>query len=133
MTVLSVVDVHKRYGKVQALRGITLEVGAGEFVALLGPNGAGKSTLFQLLTGLFAADSGTMTVAGQDMRMAPVALLRHIGVVFQQPLDLDLSVEGNLRFFCACRGCRRAWPKERIDAALTKVGLLEGAATGCAV
>ncbi|MEZ5650483.1 MAG: ABC transporter ATP-binding protein [Burkholderiaceae bacterium] len=124
MTVLSVVDVQKRYGKVEALRGISLEVRAGEFVALLGPNGAGKSTLFQLLTGLFVANTGTMRVAGHDMQQAPVAALRHIGVVFQQStLDLDLSVEGNLRFFCRLQGIPSGDATERIDAALIKVGL----------
>src|SRR5512134_1228785 len=89
----------KRYGKRVALDGLTLALGAGSFVALLGPNGAGKSTLFQLLTGLFVADSGEAWVAGYSIRRDAVAALHNVGVVFQQPsLDLDLTVERNLRF-----------------------------------
>ncbi|MCB1774240.1 MAG: ATP-binding cassette domain-containing protein [Gammaproteobacteria bacterium] len=126
MSVLAFDGVHKAYGRVKALNGISLSVEAGEFVALLGPNGAGKSTLFQLLTGLFAADSGDIRVAGEDLRAAPVAALRHIGVVFQQAtLDLDLSVEGNLRFFCRLQGVPGPVAAERIDAALVKIGLAD--------
>ncbi len=124
MAVLQVNDVRKHYGKVKALDGVSLEVGEGEFVALLGPNGAGKSTLFQLVTGLFATDSGSMQVAGHDLRSEPVNALRHIGVVFQQAtLDLDLSIEGNLRFFCRLQGVPGGEAKARIDAALAQIGL----------
>ena len=124
MAVLLVSDVRKHYGKVKALDGVSLAVDEGEFVALLGPNGAGKSTLFQLLTGLFVADSGSMQVAGHDLREAAVAALRHIGVVFQQAtLDLDLSIEGNLRFFCRLQGVPAGEAKTRIDAALAQIGL----------
>ena len=124
MAVLLVSDVRKHYGKVKALDGVSLAVDEGEFVALLGPNGAGKSTLFQLLTGLFVADSGSMQVAGHDLRESAVAALRHIGVVFQQAtLDLDLSIEGNLRFFCRLQGVPAGEAKTRIDAALAQIGL----------
>ena len=82
----------------QALDAVSLAVMPGEMVALLGPNGAGKSTLFQLLTGLFVADSGTVEVLGADMRRQPVRALAQLGVVFQQPaLDLNLSVRASLR------------------------------------
>ena len=124
MAVLQVTDVRKRYGKVQALDGVSLAVDEGRFVALLGPNGAGKSTLFQLLTGLFVADGGTLQVAGHDLRSAPVAALRHVGVVFQQStLDLDLSIEGNLRFFCRLQGVAGDVARKRIDQALEQIDL----------
>lgn len=122
--VLEVVEASKRYGRVQALDRLSLTVAAGEFVALLGPNGAGKSTLFQLLTGLFVPNGGSIRVAGQDLRRTPVVALRHIGVVFQQPtLDLDLTVEGNLRFFCELQGVARSQARTRIDEALERIGL----------
>src|SRR5262245_58731551 len=85
-------DVVKTYGAVRAVDGVSLAVRAGEFIALLGPNGAGKSTLFQLLSGLFAADSGRIVVMGHDMSRDPVPALAELGIVFQQPtLDLELS------------------------------------------
>ncbi|MCG6860483.1 MAG: ATP-binding cassette domain-containing protein [Chromatiaceae bacterium] len=126
MAILEVSDLCKQYGKVKALDGVSVSLDEGELVALLGPNGAGKSTLFQLLTGLFVPDSGFLRVAGHDLRREPVAALRHIGVVFQQPtLDLDLSLRGNLQFFCRLQGVDGATARERIDAALARVGLAD--------
>jgi ABC-2 type transport system ATP-binding protein len=117
-------DLTKRYGARAAVDGLTLSLAAGSFVALLGPNGAGKSTLFQLLTGLFVADSGEATIAGHSIRRDAVAALRHIGVVFQQPsLDLDLSVERNLRFHADLHGLPRALARERIAQGCAALGI----------
>jgi ABC-type multidrug transport system ATPase subunit len=77
--------VVKSYGALRAVDGVSLTVQAGEFIALLGPNGAGKTTLFQLLSGLFAADSGRIVVMGHDMSRDPVPALAQLGIVFQQP------------------------------------------------
>ncbi|MBI5717703.1 MAG: ATP-binding cassette domain-containing protein [Burkholderiales bacterium] len=114
----------KRYGARLALDHVGLELRAGEWTALLGPNGAGKSTLFALLTGLFAADEGAIEIGGHDLAHAPARALREIGVVYQQQaLDLDLSVERNLRFHAALHGLPGAWAAARIDAALAAHGL----------
>ena len=114
----------KLYGKRIALVDLTLTLAAGTFVALLGPNGAGKSTLFQLLSGLFVADSGEARVAGHSIRRDAVAALRHIGVVFQQPsLDLDLTVEHNLRFHAALHGLPRSVATARITAGCIALGI----------
>lgn len=123
--VLTIEQVSKSYGPRQALKGVSLQVGQGEFVALLGPNGAGKTTLFQLLSGLFVADGGQIRVAGEDIQRSPIAALAGIGVVFQQPtLDLDLSVLANLRFHARLHGMgRRA--QERIEQELTRLELTE--------
>lgn len=126
--VLVVEDVVKRYGAVTALDRVSLSVAAGEFVALLGLNGAGKSTLFQLLSGLFVADSGSLRVHGYDIRRDPVPALAGIGIVFQQPtLDLDLSVGANLRFHAGLHGIARAQRRARIDAAIARLGLSDAA------
>jgi ABC-2 type transport system ATP-binding protein len=114
----------KRYGNYAALRSLSLDVPAGQFVALLGPNGAGKSTLFQVLTGLFAADEGEVEVAGHTLRHAPTAALRHIGVVFQQiSLDLDLSILRNLLFQADLHGLPRRTARERIEQGCIRLGL----------
>ncbi len=126
--VLVVADVVKRYGAVTALDRVSLSVAAGEFVALLGLNGAGKTTLFQLLSGLFVADGGTIRVHGHDIRRDPVPALAGIGIVFQQPtLDLDLSVGANLRFHAGLHGIAHAVRERRIDAAMARLGLAETA------
>ncbi|MFN7753183.1 MAG: phosphonate ABC transporter ATP-binding protein [Pseudomonadota bacterium] len=81
-------DVHKRYGAVQALGGVSLQVHAGELVALLGASGAGKSTVFRCLSGLARPDSGAVCVHGQridSLRGSALrAARRGIGLVFQQ-------------------------------------------------
>jgi ABC-2 type transport system ATP-binding protein len=121
---LEVEGVSKSYGSVKALSEVTLDLGPGEFVALLGPNGAGKTTLFQLLTGLFVADRGRIAIDGLDIRRHLVTALARLGVVFQQPtLDLDLSVEANLRFHTRLHGLSRRTATARMTEELGRLGL----------
>jgi ABC-2 type transport system ATP-binding protein len=120
--------VVKTYGSIRAVDGVSLAVRPGEFIALLGPNGAGKTTLFQLLSGLFAADSGRIVVMGHDMSRDPVPALARLGVVFQQPtLDLELSVTANLLFHAGLHGMPRAVAIVRIEKELARLGLTERA------
>lgn len=126
--VLEVHEATKSYGANRALDGLSLSVNAGEFVALLGPNGAGKTTLFQLLTGLFSADAGSIEIDGFDIRNQAVKALARIGVVFQQPtLDLDLSVRANLVFHSRLHGIYDGGGRARIDAALGVMGIADQA------
>jgi ABC-2 type transport system ATP-binding protein len=121
---LEVHQLVKRYGSRAALGGLSLVLPRGQWAVLLGPNGAGKSTLFQVLTGLFAADEGEVTVSGLSLRTQATQALAHIGVVFQQmSLDLDLSVARNLRFHAALHGLPRALADERIGAGATALGI----------
>ncbi|RVT49271.1 ABC transporter ATP-binding protein [Rubrivivax albus] len=114
----------KRYGARTALDALDLELPTGQWVALLGPNGAGKSTLFQVLTGLFAADAGDVTVDRLSLRTQATQALRHIGVVFQQmSLDLDLSVRRNLQFHADLHGLPRAVAAERIAEGCAALGI----------
>ncbi|WP_042886072.1 ABC transporter ATP-binding protein [Cupriavidus necator] len=116
--------VRKSFGGHAALDGVSLGVRRGEFVALLGPNGAGKTTLFQILSGLFVADAGRVTVMGSDMRRDPVSALAQLGIVFQQPaIDLDLPVLANLRFHADLHGLPRAVARQRIERLLDAFGL----------
>jgi len=91
-TVVEATDITRRYGEgdtaVEALRGVSLTVRAGELVAVMGPSGSGKSTLMHILAGLDKPTSGTVTIAGEDITTLPDAKLtllrrRHIGFVFQ--------------------------------------------------
>lgn len=126
-SVLSVESVTKSYGKLRALDNLSLQINPGEFCALLGLNGAGKTTLFQLLTGLFTPDEGSIRVQGKDMRHSAVQALAQIGVVFQQPtLDLDLSIRANLKFHTRMHGMGRA-ADARIAEELERVGLSQRA------
>ena len=77
-------DLHKSYDGVEALRGVSFEVQAGEVFGLLGPNGAGKTTTVEILEGYRTRDSGEVTVLGHDPAAAPRALRERIGVVLQQ-------------------------------------------------
>src|SRR3954464_2477496 len=72
-----------RTGPVEAVRGVDLDVDAGEIVGFLGPNGAGKTTTLRMLTTLLAPTSGTATVAGHDLLQDPVGVRRRIGYVAQ--------------------------------------------------
>jgi len=118
--------VVKTYGPIRAVDGVSFKAHAGEFIALLGPNGAGKSTLFQLLSGLFTADSGRIEVMGHDMSRDPVPALAELGIVFQQPtLDLELSVTANLLFHAGLHGIPRATAEQRIAGELARLGLAE--------
>jgi ABC-2 type transport system ATP-binding protein len=113
--VLDIRDLRKSYGKVEAVRGVDLTIGAGEIVGLLGPNGAGKSTLFQIAAGLFAPDGGEAKLFGLDYRKNSPDILRRLGVVFQsRSVDLDMTVFGNLAFHGNLFGLTGKLLRERI-------------------
>ncbi len=120
----------KSYGPKLALKSVSMQLHAGQFVALLGPNGAGKSTLVQLLSGLFVPDEGDLSVLGFDIRREAPKALAGLGVVFQQSsLDLDLSVRANLLFHTDLHGIPRKTALQRIAAGLAQHGLQEQAGT----
>lgn len=76
---IELVKLARRYGRVYALRGVSLQVSPGEVYALLGPNGAGKTTALRCLAGLLRPTSGTARVAGMDVRSNPLEVRRRIG------------------------------------------------------
>ena len=91
--------IHKSFGAVRALRGVSFELRAGEVHALLGENGAGKSTLIKVATGAHAPDAGEIELAGRRLaRLSPAAAHAHgIACIYQQPaLFPDLTVAENL-------------------------------------
>jgi ABC-2 type transport system ATP-binding protein len=123
---LTVRQLSKSFGSRKAIQNVTLSVAEGEFVALLGPNGAGKTTLFQILSGLFTADSGSAAIFGADISRTPLPALSKLGIVFQQPaIDLDLTVRSNLQFQADLHGIGRAEAHKRIDHWLARFGLAD--------
>jgi branched-chain amino acid transport system ATP-binding protein len=77
---LEVQGVSKRFGGLQALQGVSFEVGEGEIVGLIGPNGAGKTTLFNVITGVYLADAGRVLVRGENVTGEPAHRLCRRGV-----------------------------------------------------
>jgi ABC-2 type transport system ATP-binding protein len=114
----------KRYGDLEALRGLDLAVHAGETFGFLGPNGAGKSTTIKILCTLAMPSDGEASVAGFDVVRERAAVRRNIGLVFQDTtLDQYLSAERNLRFHGELYGVPRPVIAERSRQVLEMVGL----------
>jgi ABC-2 type transport system ATP-binding protein len=129
-SVLRARNISKSYGARPALKSVDLCLRPGQFVALLGPNGAGKSTLLQILSGLFVADSGQLSILDNDMRTQATRALAGLGMVFQQSsLDLDLSVQANLLFHTDLHGIPRKTALPRIADGLQRHGLQAQAKT----
>lgn len=102
---ITVNGISKRYGKVQALHGVSLSVDEGELFGLIGPDGAGKTTLFRLLTTLLLPDEGTATVCGLDLVKDYRLIRQQVGYMPGRfSLYSDLSVEENLQFFASLFG-----------------------------
>ena len=120
-------ELTKTYpGPVEAVRGLSFRVRAGEIFGLLGPNGAGKTTTVGVLTTLVRPTSGQAAVGGHDVRTDPVAVRRSIGVVFQDSvLDNDFSGAQNL--WLHARLWRVPDAERRIASLLAAVGLTERA------
>lgn len=85
---LSLRNIHKKFGNLEVLKGIDLDIGAREVVSIVGPSGAGKTTLLQIMGTLYRPDAGELKIAGEDvLRLSPSRVsdfrCRHIGFVFQ--------------------------------------------------
>ncbi|MGV9231646.1 ATP-binding cassette domain-containing protein [Streptomyces nigra] len=118
--------LRKRFGEVDALRGLDLAIAPGTVCGLLGPNGAGKTTAVRLLTTLLRPDAGSARIAGHDLLRDPAAVRRHIGVTGQDAsVDGDLTSRQNLRLFARLHRVRG--PAERADELLDRFGLTEAA------
>ena len=113
--VLQVSGLNRYFGAFHAVQDVSFDVARGEVFGLLGANGAGKTTTFRMLCGLLPASSGTLRVAGQDLRTAPAETRRQIGYVAQRfALYGNLSVAQNLQFFAAAYGLGRTRARERL-------------------
>jgi ABC-2 type transport system ATP-binding protein len=123
---IEVGGVSKRYGRTEALTGVSFDVGRQELFALLGPNGAGKTTLLHILCTILRPDSGTVRIGGSDALAHPTRSRRDIGVVFQEPsLDDRLTIYENLNFHGLVYGVPGAARRRRIGEMLELVELTD--------
>ena len=125
---IEVEDLHKAYGSVQALDGITFSVPEATVYGLLGPNGAGKSTAISILAGLVAPTSGRASVAGHDVSTDSTAAKRALGFVPQDVVLYDeLNAKENLEFFGGLYGIRGAGLRDRVAELLHDIDLGDNA------
>jgi ABC-2 type transport system ATP-binding protein len=130
MTVIEADGLVKRYGDLEAVRGIDLEVHSGEIFGFLGPNGAGKSTTISMLCTLLTPTAGSARVAGIDVMQDPAAVRQRIGLVFQDPsLDDQLTGRENLEFHAFIYSVPAAERRTRIDEMLELLQLSDRAAS----
>jgi ABC-2 type transport system ATP-binding protein len=119
-------DLHKDFGEVYAVKGVSFGVNQGEIFSLLGPNGAGKSTTISILSCLLEPTSGEATVMDHSVRSDPMGVKQAIGVVPQEiALYPDLSARENLNFWGKMYGLGGSDLARRADEILEMVGLSE--------
>ncbi len=128
MSLLEVTDLHKSFGKLVAVDGVSFHVDAGEIFGLLGPNGAGKSTTMMMLAGLLRPDSGTIHLDGEVFDAHNHKMRAALGVV---PQDLaiypDLTARENLNFFGQLYGIKGKDLSDRTAETLQEIGLTDRA------
>ncbi len=121
---IEVNNLRKFYGPVEALRGISFQVGRGEIVGFLGPNGAGKTTTMKILTGYISATAGTYRVAGHDGYSESLELREKIGYLPENaPLYPDMGVTEYLEFVCRIRRIPKNEWSARIASIIQRCGL----------
>jgi ABC-2 type transport system ATP-binding protein len=121
---IEVRNLARSFGRIEAVSGVTFEVGEGELFGFLGPNGAGKTTTINMLCTLLRPSRGSATVNGFDIVRQRSAVRRSIGLVFQQTtLDEYLTAEQNLLFHAYAYGVPADLRRSRIEELLRMVEL----------
>jgi ABC-2 type transport system ATP-binding protein len=119
---IDVHDLSKRFGEVQAVNHISIQIERGHITGFLGPNGSGKTTSLRMLCGLLTPDSGSGEVLGLDFPREAAAIKRQTGYMTQRfSLYEDLTIEENLAFMARVYSLDRV--SERVDRSLEKLGL----------
>jgi ABC-2 type transport system ATP-binding protein len=128
--VIQAAGLVKKYGELVAVKGIDLEVKAGEIFGFLGPNGAGKSSTISMLCTLLMPTAGSARVAGIDVVREPARVRQRIGLVFQDPsLDDQLTGRENLEFHAYIYGVPAEIRRGRIDQMLELLQLTDRASS----
>ena len=124
MSVIEADNLARRFGKIEAVRGVSFSIQEGEIFGFLGPNGAGKTTTINMLCTLLRPTGGGARVNGYDVLRQRSEVRRSIGLVFQQPtVDESLSAEQNLRFHGYAYGIPAGIREQRMRDLLTMVEL----------
>jgi len=124
MDVIKTDKLVKKFGELEAVKGVSFSVKEGEIFGFLGPNGAGKTTTINMLCTLLKPTSGRATVNGYDVTNQRSRVRESIGLVFQEPtLDSYLTAEQNLRFHAYAYGISREALEPRLKELLDMVGL----------
>ncbi len=125
---LQVRDLRKRFGEVEAVKGVSFEVAKGICYGLLGPNGAGKTTTISVIVGTLEPDGGRVTVLGNEVGLDKYEAKRHVGYVPQELAVYDeLSATDNLRFFGSLYGLSGSGMDASVDRALAVTSLKDRA------
>lgn len=120
--------VEKRFGKTQALDGVSFAVGAGEIFGFIGPNGSGKTTAIRIMLGFYRADQGEVRLFGQDPAVAMSSIGPRVGVMLeQQGLYDHLTATEYLELYAGMFGLRRPESAQRLRDILALVGLSDRA------
>ncbi|MCX5856018.1 MAG: ATP-binding cassette domain-containing protein [Deltaproteobacteria bacterium] len=128
MAIIETRALAKTYGKIQAVRGIDLNIEKGEIFGLLGPNGAGKTTTIGMLCTIVRPSSGSASIAGHDIVREPAEVRRNVGIVFQDPtLDTILTGRENLKLHALLYGVPSDIREKRIKELLELVDLKDRA------
>jgi branched-chain amino acid transport system ATP-binding protein len=144
MAILSVKNLAKAYGGVQALRGVSFDVGAGELVAMIGPNGAGKTTCFNILNGQLAPDSGEVLLGERSLAgLAPHRIWRlGVGRTFQVTAtfgsmtvreNVQMALLSHRRKLASVFSSATRFETDEAEKLLERVGMREQAGRACAV
>ena len=121
-------NVHKYYGKVKALNGVSLKAEEGKIFGMLGPNGAGKTTIVKILSTLITPDKGWAKVHGIDVANDPMGVRTNIGLAGQfAAVDDFLTGRENIVMVGQLYGLRKAEAKKRAKDILEKLSLTEAA------
>ncbi|HKJ88853.1 MAG TPA: ATP-binding cassette domain-containing protein, partial [Gammaproteobacteria bacterium] len=120
---IHVSDLHRRYGSIEAVAGISFDLQPGEILGFLGPNGAGKSTTMRMITGNLAPTAGTIRVQGIDLLDEPQRAKARLGFLPEYPpVYRELTVDEYLRYCARLNGIDRGGVEAAVRAAKERCG-----------
>ena len=126
MSLLEVSGLRKRYKSREVVRGVGLEVAAGEVVGLLGPNGAGKTTCFYMIVGLVGCDAGSIHLDGKNLTHQPIHIRARMGMSYlpqEMSVFRRLSVADNVRAVLELQGLDKATVERRLGELLDELNI----------